>query len=63
MKVRIDDDLCTACEECVETCPEVFEMVDDVAKVKVATVPDSAKDTCKEAVENCPVECIEIVAE
>jgi ferredoxin len=61
MKVKIDADLCTACEECVETCPEVFEMVDDIAKAKVDTVPDDAVDTCKEAAENCPVECIEIV--
>jgi len=63
MKAKIDEDLCTACEECVETCPEVFEMGDDVVKVKVATVPAGAEDTCREAAENCPVECIEIIEE
>ena len=47
----------------MEACPEVFEMVDDVCKVKVETVPAGAEDTCKEAAENCPVECIEIIAE
>jgi len=61
MKVKIDDGACTSCGLCCDTCPEVFEMGDDVAVVKVADVPEDNADTCKEAVETCPVECIEII--
>ena len=58
MKAKIDADLCTACEVCVDTCPEVFEMGDDVAVVIVDEVPEDAIDTCKEAAEDCPSEAI-----
>ena len=58
MKAKIDDDLCTACELCVDTCPEVFEMGDDVAIVIVDVVPPDAEDDCKEAAETCPAEAI-----
>lgn len=61
MKVVIDADSCTSCGLCCDTCPEVFEMGDDVAIVKVDVVPEDAEDTCRDAVESCPVECIEIV--
>ena len=58
MKAKIDDDLCTACELFVDTCPEVFEMGDDVAIVIVDVVPPDAEDDCKEAAETCPAEAI-----
>lgn len=58
MKATIDEDLCTACELCVDTCPEVFEMGDDVAVVKVDVVPADAEDDTREAAESCPAECI-----
>ena len=60
MKAKVDADLCTACELCVDTCPEVFELGDDVATVKVDDVPPEAEDTCREAAEGCPVEAIAI---
>ncbi len=58
MKVKIDDDLCTACELCVDTCPEVFEMGDDVAIVLVEEVPADAEENAQEAVDTCPAEAI-----
>ena len=60
MKVVVDRDTCTGCGLCCDTCPEVFQMDNDVAKVLVAVVPASAADTCREAAEGCPVEAIAI---
>jgi len=60
MKATIDADECTGCELCVTTCPDVFDMDDDVAVVKVDSVPDGAAEDCRQAAEECPVECIAI---
>lgn len=61
MRVKVDPDLCTGCELCVTTCPEVFEMQGDKSIVKSNPVPPDAEDNCKKAVEECPVEAIIIV--
>jgi ferredoxin len=60
MKAKVDPDLCTACELCVETCPAVFEMGDDVAVVKAEEVPADARECCRQAAEDCPVEAIAV---
>jgi len=60
MKAFIDPELCTGCELCVDTCPDVFEMEDDLAVVKVDVVPDDAEDCAQEAAESCPSEAITI---
>jgi ferredoxin len=60
MKVKVDRDVCTGCELCVDTCPEVFEIVDDLAKEKMKVVPEDLEDCAREAAEGCPVEAIEI---
>ena len=60
MKAVIDKDACTGCGLCADTCPEVFEMQDDIAVTKVDAVPDAASDSCKQAVEDCPSEAIKI---
>ena len=57
MKVSITDD-CTACGLCVDTCPEVFEMDDEKAKVIADPVPEALEDQVKQAAEECPVEAI-----
>ena len=62
MKVSVNDE-CTGCGLCVDTCPEVFEMEDDIATVTVDEVPAGSIDTCKEAAEDCPVEAISIEEE
>ena len=53
MRAIVDEETCIGCGLCAETCPEVFEMNDDKARVKVDEVPEHAVETCKEAVENC----------
>lgn len=58
MRAKVDAELCTGCELCCETCPEVFEMGDDVAVVKVDEVPADAEDCAREAAEDCPSEAI-----
>jgi ferredoxin len=57
MIVRIDD-TCTACGLCVDTCPEVFELGEDMAQVIVDEVPEEYEDAVQEAAEECPVEAI-----
>lgn len=58
MKVRVDADLCVGCGLCISTCPDVFEMKEDKAIVKVKIVPQQAEQSCKQAKEECPVEAI-----
>ena len=57
MKARITED-CISCGQCIEICPEVFEMGEDSAVVKVATVPKEVEDRTREAAEVCPVDAI-----
>ena len=57
MLVRIED-TCVACGLCVDTCPEVFEMGDDIAIALVEKVPSSLIDKVEEAAYDCPVDAI-----
>lgn len=57
MKVRIED-TCTACGLCVDTCPDVFEMGDDIAQVKVDEVPEDLEADVQQAADECPSESI-----
>jgi ferredoxin len=52
----VDADLCTGCELCVETCPDVFQMDDDIATV--SNPGGASEDEIQEAIDNCPVEAI-----
>ena len=58
MKAKVDDDVCTGCGLCMDTCPEVFQLEGAVATVKTAVVPAQAEDSCREGMENCPVDAI-----
>jgi ferredoxin len=57
MKARVTED-CIACGRCVEICPEVFEMGEDIAQVKVDVVPDEYEDATREAADECPTSAI-----
>lgn len=58
MKVTVDPDLCTGCELCVDTAPEVFEMQENVAVAIVDVVPEGAEEATKESADSCPAEAI-----
>lgn len=60
MRVMIDEEACIGCGVCSETCPEVFELNDDKVSVKVEEVPEDVVESCRDAVESCPVEAIQI---
>jgi len=57
MKVTITEE-CIACERCVEICPEVFEMGENYAEVKVDEVTPELEDAVREAAGECPVSAI-----
>lgn len=57
MRVRIED-TCTACGLCVDNCPEVFDMGDEMAQVIVDDVPEEHEDAVQQAADECPVEAI-----
>jgi len=48
VKVKVDPDECTGCALCVDICPEVFEMLDDLAVAKQDEVLSGQKSlVCK----------------
>jgi ferredoxin len=48
------EDGCTACALCEQICPDVFEMVDNTAKVKAGADLAENEDKIKEAADSCP---------
>jgi ferredoxin len=58
MKATVDKDLCAGCGACVDICPEVFEMQDDLAVVKVDPIPPEVEKTCRDAADSCPTSAI-----
>lgn len=58
-KVLIED-TCTACQLCVDDCPEVFEMGDDFAKPLQNADLKNNEECIRSAAEDCPVGAIKI---
>jgi ferredoxin len=58
MKVGIDENLCSGCGLCEETCPDIFVLEDDIAKVIKKDCNEDDEGCCREAAENCPEEAI-----
>ena len=57
MRVKIED-TCIACGICVDTCPEVFQMGDELAEVILDEVPAEFEDAVQQSADECPVEAI-----
>lgn len=53
----VDPDMCTGCELCVDTCPDVFEMNDEGLAV-VYDPRGADEEDIQEAIDSCPVEAI-----
>ena len=58
--VVIDESDCTGCGNCVEVCPDVFELDIDEEVAKVVMPDGGEEDFVVEAVEACPMECISL---
>jgi ferredoxin len=59
MKVSIIND-CINCGTCVDTCPDVFVVRDDIVQVNVDYVPAEHEEAVRKASDECPVEAIAI---
>lgn len=59
MPWKIDEELCTGCELCVDTAPDVFKMDED-NNVAIVTDTSAGKDRedCVDSADSCPVEAI-----
>lgn len=60
MRAKVDKDTCVGCRLCVDACPEVFEMVGEMAVAKAGAVPAAVEQSCREAAKGCPVDAISI---
>ncbi len=59
MRVNIED-TCTACGLCCDTCPEVFEMGEDMAEAVVDEVASDYEKVVEQAADECPVAAIRL---
>jgi ferredoxin len=60
MKAVVDQENCIGCELCVQICPDVFSMEENLAQVIVDVVAADVEDDCRAAAEGCPVDAISI---
>ena len=50
-------ELCTGCDVCVELCPDVFQL-DDELVAEIANPFGDSIETIQEAIDLCPESCI-----
>ncbi len=60
MEVRIDEELCTGCGLCEETCPDIFKLNEDkdIAELIKTDYDDYDEECVQESIESCPTEAI-----
>jgi ferredoxin len=57
--IVIDEDECIGCGTCEEICPAVFKLNEKTDKAEVIDQKGAPGDQIEEAMEACPVECIQ----
>lgn len=58
--LKVNKDKCIGCGQCISICDEVFDFDDDnLATVKVNTIPEDKEDEAITAKESCPTGAIE----
>lgn len=64
MKLKVNEDLCIACGQCVGNAREVFEFNGEgFAQVKMDVIPKEYEEEAIDAKEGCPTDAIEEVEE
>ena len=64
MKIHIDPELCTGCEDCTEACPSLFKMGPDwIAEPAVDVVPKDQEEEAVKTAQLCQFEAIRIETE
>lgn len=59
MKAIVNEEICIGCNLCVEICPEVFEMTDQmIARVILDPLSSEVLVCAQDAMESCPVSAI-----
>ena len=58
-RVYIDEEECIGCGSCEDICPDVFKLNEDTEKAEVITPEGPPEDLVNEAIDSCPVECIQ----
>ena len=58
-RVFVDEEECIGCGSCEEICPEGFVLNEDTEKAEVINPEGGPEDLIEEAMEACPVECIQ----
>jgi ferredoxin len=58
----VDQESCTGCETCIDLCPGVFRLTDDMT-AEAFDPAGATEEEIQEAIDSCPVECISWVEE
>ena len=60
MRVYVDKEACTGCGLCASSCPEVFEIDENLAVARSKNINDKNKELVKQAAKDCHLEAIKI---
>ncbi len=61
MELSINRSACNGTGLCERICPQLFEVVDGVARLKQSHVPKEAEALCREAAKHCPTRAIWLI--